>query len=68
MTQQRVDDDGKILVDSLDEVPHFASDAECAAFWDAHSPSDEYLRKERLSADDARVKRLDALLRGQRVS
>ena len=58
MTAQQRDENGRILVDSLDEVPRFGSDEECAAYWETHTPSDVYLRKHRLPPDDPRVKRL----------
>ena len=30
---------GRILIDSVDEIPPFASDAEELAFWESHEPS-----------------------------
>lgn len=32
-----------LLVHHLDDVPHFGSDDEAAAFWETHEISEEYL-------------------------
>lgn len=58
MPAQLRDENGRILVDSLAEVPQFAEDEECGAYWETHTPSDAYLRDYRLPSDDPRVKRL----------
>ena len=40
MKRKRRDEDGKILIDSPDEIPDFETEDELVAFWDTHTPSE----------------------------
>lgn len=49
-----------IPVRSRAELPHFANDAEAAAFWDTHEITEEYLREASIARERGPAARIAA--------
>jgi hypothetical protein len=51
--EERDPETGRIYVDSVDQIPHFASDEEEAEFWETHEPTMKLYGRRGMSLEEA---------------